>query len=139
MINIYLCVSNTLIRHNHLISGFSKMYPVFNMNIFQSIMITSLPVGVFFSSLPCRSMSTGEHLGGGARGGELLGGVGGRAPGGVLHGLHKEGRRHREVLQHHRHHLPLHLHLRLHLPHHRLPLQPGWLQPLRPRPQLHHQ
>lgn len=86
-----------------------------------------------------RSMSAREQLGGGAHGRQLLPGVGRGATGGVLHGLYKERRRDRDVLQHHWDHLHILLHVWLHLPHFGLPLQPGRLQPLFTRPQLHHQ
>lgn len=43
-------------------------------------------------------MPPGEHLGGGAQGRKLLGGVGRSATGGVLHSFHKEGRRDREIV-----------------------------------------
>lgn len=86
-----------------------------------------------------RPVSPREHLGGGAHSWELLGGVGGCPPGGVLRGFHQEGWWDREVLQYHKDHLPVFLHVRLHLPHQRVPLQPGRHQSLRTCPQLHNQ
>lgn len=84
-------------------------------------------------------MSPWQHLGGRTHSRKLLGGVGRGAPGGLLHCLHKEGRRNREIVQHHRDHVPVLLHVWLHVPHDRLSLQSGWFQSLLPRPQLHHQ
>lgn len=84
-------------------------------------------------------MSPWEHLGGRTHSRKLLGGVGTGAPGGLLHRFHKEGWRNREILQHHRNNVPVLLHVWLHLPHHRLSLQPSRLQSLLPCPQLHHQ
>lgn len=107
-------------------------FPTFSFNKWWPFLILLHP----FSN---RSMSAREHLGDGAQRRQLLGGVGRGATGGVLHCFHQEGRRDGGLLQHHRNHVPILLHVRLHLPHHRLPLQPGRLQPNGPRPQLHHQ
>ena len=84
-------------------------------------------------------MSAWKHLGGRTHGRKLLGGVGTGAPGRTLHCFLKEGRRNREIMQHHRNDVPVLLHVWLHLPHHRLSPQSGRFQSLLSCPQLHHQ